>query len=161
MVVLDKTATNNKAIYGTTPVMAGVTRMYMKILIFPLLLLLSFNSYSEEFDSFFSSFKSDACFALKRTSYPLKMVTYDRNGIESDETPSEKIMLINKPNSKTCGIDLLSYSAKMNLVISNPRYEKESAMVRLYTTDSGFDWDYVFKREGDEWYFTEMVSHSF
>jgi hypothetical protein len=144
------------------PVMAGITRQYMKTILLALLTFISANSFSQEFEEFFSVYKEDACFAKERTAYPVKMITYIRK-IDDDrnEVSMENIRYIESPNSATCGIDLQSYSKQMNLVISTPRYENNSAVVRLYTVDSGFDWDYVFKRHSGEWKFSEMVSHSF
>ncbi|KGO87343.1 hypothetical protein Q765_06665 [Flavobacterium rivuli WB 3.3-2 = DSM 21788] len=102
----------------------------------------------EDFDEFFTKFRSDSIFKFTRIKFPLKGFNSDEMGTGSEQS----IYLWDKENFIFYSVEDFKNQTTTDIIKEDIIKSDSVVTYRRYKEDSGYDINYEFKNIKDKWY---------
>ena len=102
----------------------------------------------EDFDEFFTKFRSDSLFKITRTKFPLKGFNSDEKEIGSKQSS----YLWDKENFIFYSDEDFKNQVTTDIIKEDITKSDSLVTYRRYKEDSGYDINYEFKNLNDKWY---------
>lgn len=115
-------------------------------------------SKPESFQRFLTVFQEDKRFAVERTVYPLRTVTYEETNRDQDEPVAVERQVSKRADLATPS--MAAYARMHALELTTTGLTSHAATVRMLKPDTDWMLSYHFERKGACWYLHRVHNHS-